>query len=82
MFLNAKLNVTELHKNSNILQELYMKSNRLSQIANDTFDELTNLEVLDISLNQITELHREWFLNKPNLRVVSEMYQLIKIKLG
>ncbi|VDD93718.1 unnamed protein product [Enterobius vermicularis] len=43
------------------LVELYFNFNRISKIENGTFDEMINLEVLDLSGNRLKKIEAFWF---------------------
>jgi Leucine Rich Repeat. len=59
----------ELDLSHNLIAHLYEITYIPEQVSKSKFDDLANLEVLDLSGNQIKQLDSNLFIKTPNLRV-------------
>lgn len=60
--------------NSLKVKELDLSHNFISVIDDDTFDNITALEIVKLSYNAIKQLSANWFQNSPNIYKLSIIY--------
>merc|ERR1719476_441111 len=77
-FSNNKINklATKAFSNNNLLRELHLNNNAISNINKNVFSKLPNLEILDLSYNKIgrestkndPDIHRDGFRNLKSVK--------------
>jgi len=71
--LRSSLHIIELSLKFNHLKELHLRDSKISQIEVNTFKSLKNLELLDLSFNQLSEINASIF--------ISDLANLIELNL-